>query len=77
MTGTCQECDYWKEAAGPATGECHCRAPLPYIQETDEKTTHKRARWPLTGRSQICGEFKPKEKPLSDSVNAVAHAQVL
>jgi hypothetical protein len=77
MTGTCQKCDYWKEFGGPSTGECHCRAPSPYIQETEEKTTHKRARWPLTGQHQVCGEFKPKEKALSDSVDAIDRAQVL
>lgn len=77
MTGTCQECDYWMELASLSIGECHCKAPSPYIQETEEKRTNKRTRWPLTGRNQTCGEFQTKEKPLCDSVDAIAQTQVL
>lgn len=76
MTGSCQECNYWMEFANPSTGECRRRAPLPYIQESEGKMTHKKIRWPLTGESQVCGEFKPREMSLSDSADTMTQAQI-
>ncbi len=60
MIGRCEECNYWKPFADN-TGECYCKAPLPYIHNPEEKTLHKVTRWPLTKKDQRCGEFAPKE----------------
>jgi hypothetical protein len=64
------------EFSNPSTGECRRRAPLPYIRESEGKMTHKKTRWPLTAESQVCGEFKPIERSLSDSDDTVAPVQI-
>jgi len=60
MKNHCENCRFWKKFKG-ITGECHCKAPLPYIHNTEDETLHKVTRWPLTKHTQFCGEFQKKE----------------
>jgi len=59
MDNMCKDCKFWKPFADN-TGECHCKAPLPYIHEIEKETIHKVTRWPLTKQHQGCGEFEAK-----------------
>jgi len=60
MDNLCTECKFWKPFKDN-TGECHCKAPLPYIFEIEKETLYKVTRWPLTDHHQGCGEFVAKE----------------
>ncbi len=57
MTGHCKDCGYWISVNND-TGECHCKAPLPYLHHPKVETSRKMTRWPLTMQDQMCGEFK-------------------
>lgn len=57
IDGTCEKCRYWKPYREGA-GECYRNAPLPYIHRAEEETLHKKTRWPLTDRYNVCGEFE-------------------
>ena len=59
MTDYCEHCAYWIPF-NDDTGECHCRAPLPYLHHPEVETRRKVTRWPLTRKDQTCGEFKEK-----------------
>jgi len=59
MDEKCSACQYWKPF-GDKTGECRCKAPLPYLVDPKNETFRKEARWPLTMADQGCGEFKAK-----------------
>ena len=61
MEKNCENCRFWKQKSKDKSGECHCKAPLPYIYCSKEKTLNSGTRWPLTDRYQSCGEFKDKE----------------
>lgn len=58
----CEDCRFWKPFGVKGVGECHCKAPLPYIHEPKEETLHKVSRWPLTKQHQYCGEFQNREQ---------------
>lgn len=60
MDNMCMDCEYWKPFKDN-TGECYCKAPLPYIHETEMESLHKVTRWPLTNQHQGCSEFVAKE----------------
>jgi len=55
----CKACKFWKQFEDDK-GECHRKAPLPYIHEPEMETLHKVTRWPLTKQNQYCGEFQKK-----------------
>jgi len=58
----CEDCRFWRLFnREDNTGECFCKAPLPYIHKFEEKTLNKVTRWPLTKGKQHCGEFQNKE----------------
>ena len=57
----CESCRFWKPFRDN-TGECHCKAPLPYVHEPEKKTLHKVTRWPLTHKDNLCGEFQNRWK---------------
>ncbi len=59
MNEYCENCRHWKPFQDNM-GECHCRAPLPYIHDPEEKTLDKVSRWPLTKTNQYCGEFSER-----------------
>ncbi len=59
--GICGECKCWKPLKDN-TGECHCKAPLPYIKKDEEETRDNGTRWPLTHMNQSCGEFQKKSE---------------
>ena len=59
MTEHCEDCAYWIHFDGD-TGECHCKAPLPTLHAPTVQAPHKVARWPLTQKHEICGEFKER-----------------
>ncbi len=59
MTEHCEDCTYWIHFEDD-TGECRCKAPLPYLHHPQVETHHKVTRWPLTKRDEVCGEFKEK-----------------
>lgn len=64
MQELCENCRFWKGIKGIGdnnSGECHRKAPLPYMYRPEEKTLHVGTRWPLTNRNQSCGEFEGKE----------------
>ena len=61
MVKHCEDCRFWGPNIDKKSGECHCRAPLPYKYRPEEKTLHTGTRWPLTDRYQGCGEFVAKE----------------
>lgn len=57
----CEDCCFWRPFADHM-GECHCKAPLPYIYDPKDETLHKGTRWPLTKGEQRCGEFQPRHE---------------
>jgi len=59
MDNMCKACKFWKQFEDDK-GECHRKAPLPYIHEPEMETLHKVTRWPLTKQNQYCGEFQKK-----------------
>ena len=59
MTEHCKDCSYWIRL-NDDTGECHCKAPLPYLHHPEVSTRPKVTVWPVTKSDQICGEFKEK-----------------
>ncbi|TKJ37523.1 MAG: hypothetical protein CEE38_08490 [Planctomycetes bacterium B3_Pla] len=64
MIKTCEKCKFWTIGGAFAEGKCHRRAPLPYSmdrKDSEEKTSSKITRWPLTHKDQLCGEFKPSK----------------
>jgi hypothetical protein len=67
MENYCKDCRFWKKSEN-STGECHCKAPLPYVDNPEKKKLHPEentlyagTRWPLTKHTQFCGEFQEKE----------------
>jgi len=58
----CEDCRFWKPFGVEGVGECHCKAPLPYIWKVEEETREKGTRWPLTAKNQHCGEFQNREQ---------------
>jgi hypothetical protein len=53
-TETCSNCKFWKEVdpLGDAVNECRRNAPSP-------QASSYQLRWPMTGASKWCGEWKP------------------
>jgi hypothetical protein len=60
MVEHCEDCRFWRKF-DDNSGECYCKAPLPYKYRPEEKTLHVGTRWPLTDRYQCCGEFEGKK----------------
>ena len=58
MEGTCITCCFWKRFDAN-TGECHCKAPLPFNHNPKDQMINFETRWPLTNKEQSCGELKP------------------
>ena len=58
--GYCANCRFWKKC-DDNSGECHRKAPLPYISRHEEETKNIGTRWPFTNKQQSCGEFEGKK----------------
>jgi hypothetical protein len=62
----CSECKFWLGGsaeidAGELPGECHRRAPRPYLIPTvGIPFGYGNASWPATYRGDFCGEFVAK-----------------
>lgn len=69
----CGHCIYWKGEATsdrPLTGHCHRNPPGVFINPTSGTVVQK---FPLTDRSQWCGEWSDDEAPLVEAAKRSLH----
>ncbi|MCK5016946.1 MAG: hypothetical protein KAS32_07720 [Candidatus Peribacteraceae bacterium] len=60
----CVNCKYWDVSEVAHWGKCKRNAPKPLICSADanskEWESYRYVKWPDTGETDRCGEFKPK-----------------